>query len=309
MIQVERFSRPSRPPCILLVDDQPINIQALYQAFAADHQVLMATGGEQALAVCSAKRPDLVLLDVEMPGMNGYEVCRLLKENAATRDIPVIFVTGHSDEAAETLGLDLGAADFISKPINPRIVRARVRTQLTVKAHADLLRQQAHLDGLTGVFNRRCFDERLAAEWSRAARAGSALSVVMADVDFFKRFNDLYGHVAGDGCLQAIGAVLKDVFRRVEELPARYGGEEFAVILPGAGPETAQQAAEKLLRAVEALRIPHATSDAGPHVTLSLGYVSARVTAGTTPDWFITWADEGLYRSKAAGRNRVTCAN
>ena len=186
--------------------------------------------------------------------------------------------------------------------------RVEERTAELEQANARL-QQMAMEDGLTRLANRRHFDAVLETEIRRAMRKGDPLSLIMGDVDFFKRFNDLYGHVAGDGCLQAIGAVLKDVFRRVEELPARYGGEEFAVILPGAGPETAQQAAEKLLRAVEALRIPHATSDAGPHVTLSLGYVSARVTAGTTPDWFITWADEGLYRSKAGGRNRVTSAH
>jgi diguanylate cyclase (GGDEF)-like protein/PAS domain S-box-containing protein len=171
------------------------------------------------------------------------------------------------------------------------------------------LQQMAMEDGLTRLSNRRHFDAVLEKEIRRALRKGDQLALIMGDVDFFKRFNDLYGHVAGDGCLQAIGEVMKDVFRRVEELPARYGGEEFAVILPGADADGARQAAEMLLKAVEARRIPHANSDAGPHVTLSLGYVSAKVTAGTTPDWFITWADEGLYRSKASGRNRATSAN
>jgi len=164
-------------------------------------------------------------------------------------------------------------------------------------------------DGLTRLSNRRHFDTVLEKEIRRAQRKGDQLALIMGDVDFFKRFNDLNGHVAGDGCLQAIGEVMKEVFRRVEELPARYGGEEFAVILPGADPETARQAAEKLLQAVEARRIPHGNSDASPYVTLSLGFVSAQVTAGTTPDWFITWADEGLYRSKTGGRNRVSSAN
>jgi diguanylate cyclase (GGDEF)-like protein/PAS domain S-box-containing protein len=171
------------------------------------------------------------------------------------------------------------------------------------------LQQMAMEDGLTRIANRRHFDATLETEIRRAMRNGDHLSLIMGDVDFFKRFNDRHGHVAGDGCLQTIGEVMKEVFRRVEELPARYGGEEFAVILPGADAEQARAAAEMLLQAVEARRIPHGNSDAGPYVTLSLGFVSARVTAGTTPDWFITWADEGLYRSKAGGRNRVTSAN
>jgi diguanylate cyclase (GGDEF)-like protein/PAS domain S-box-containing protein len=171
------------------------------------------------------------------------------------------------------------------------------------------LQQMAMEDGLTRLSNRRHFDTILDKEIRRALRKGDYLALIMGDVDFFKRFNDLNGHVAGDGCLRTIGEVMKDVFRRVEELPARYGGEEFAVILPGADAERAQAAAEMLLKAVEERRIPHGNSDVGPFVTLSLGFVSARVTPGTTSDWFITWADEGLYRSKSSGRNRVSSAN
>lgn len=296
---------PERRPRLLVVDDQPANVQLLYQAFAADHQVLMATGGEQALAVCHAKQPDLVLLDVEMPGMSGYEVCRLLKENAATRDIPVIFVTGHSDEAAETLGLDLGAADFISKPINPRIVRARVRTQLTVKAHADLLRQQAHLDGLTGVFNRRCFDERLAAEWSRAARSGAALSVVMVDVDFFKLFNDHYGHQAGDDCLRRVAAALRATLHRPGDLVARYGGEEFACVLPDTDLAGAMKVANELGAHVDAEQIEHARSEAAATVSISLGVATLRPTATGGPAGLLRAADQQLYLAKSRGRHRA----
>jgi diguanylate cyclase (GGDEF)-like protein len=185
--------------------------------------------------------------------------------------------------------------------------RVEERTRELELANARL-QQMAMEDGLTRLANRRQFDDVLEKEIRRAQRRGEHLSLIMADVDFFKRYNDLHGHVAGDACLQAIGAVLKDVFRRVEELPARYGGEEFAVILPGADPATARQAAQILLNAVEAARIPHGDSDASPYVTLSIGLVSARVGAGTTPGWFITWADEGLYRSKAEGRNRVSAA-
>ena len=171
------------------------------------------------------------------------------------------------------------------------------------------LQQMAMEDGLTRLANRRHFDTVLDKEVRRALRNNDHLSLIMGDVDFFKKFNDRNGHVAGDACLQTIGEVMREVFRRVEELPARYGGEEFAVILPGADENTARRAAEKLLKAVSDRRVPHGASAVGPFVTLSLGFVSARVTAGTTPDWFITWADEGLYRSKAGGRNQVNSAN
>jgi diguanylate cyclase (GGDEF)-like protein/PAS domain S-box-containing protein len=171
------------------------------------------------------------------------------------------------------------------------------------------LSQMALEDGLTRLANRRQFDTVLEKEVRRAMRNGDPLTLIMGDVDFFKRFNDFHGHVAGDVCLQTIGEVMKTIFRRAEELPARYGGEEFAVIIPGADEEHGRAAAEMLLKAVEARRIPHGKSEASPFVTLSLGFVSAPVSAGTTPDWFITWADEGLYRSKASGRNRVSSAS
>jgi PleD family two-component response regulator len=191
---------PPPRPRLLVVDDQPLNIQALYQTFTADHQVFMATSGEQALVQCASRLPDLVLLDVMMPGMDGFEVCRRLKADPATCDIPVIFVTAHDDEAAETLGLEVGAVDFIAKPINPKIVRARVATHLTLKAQADLLRQWVYIDGLTGVYNRRHFDEHLVSEWGRSARNGAPVSLLMIDVDRFKAYNDRQGHQAGDAC-------------------------------------------------------------------------------------------------------------
>ena len=303
-----------RRPRLLVVDDQPVNIQVLYQAFAADHQVLMATSGEQALALCATQQPDLVLLDVVMPGMDGHQVCRRLKADAATRDIPVIFVTAHNDEASETLGLELGAADFISKPINPKIVRARVRTQLTLKAQSDMLRQWVYIDGLTGVFNRRHFDERLVSEWGRAARTGAVLSVVLLDVDYFKRYNDRYGHQVGDDCLRRVAACLKAGLRRPADLVARYGGEEFVCLLPDTELRGALAVARQLGAAVHALQIEHGDSAAASVVTVSLGVCSraACAAAPATPalqggaEALLHAADGQLYRAKAAGRHQ-TC--
>jgi len=293
-----------RLPRLLVVDDQPANIQAVYQAFSADHQVLMATSGEQALKLAVGKQPDLILLDVVMPGMDGHEVCRRLKADAATRGIPVIFVTAHSDEAAETQGLALGAVDFISKPINPAIVRARVKTHLTLKAQADLLRQWVYVDGLTGVRNRRGLDEQLAVEWGRAVREGGALSVILLDVDFFKRYNDHYGHQAGDACLRAVAAFLRQAVKRPGDLVARYGGEEFACLLPGTPLDGALAFARQLGAGVEALALAHAQSSVSPVVTVSLGVCG---TSGRLPgnaEALLRTADEQLYAAKAAGRNR-----
>jgi diguanylate cyclase (GGDEF)-like protein len=294
---------------LLVVDDQPINIQALYQTFSADHQVLMATSGEQALALCASQQPDLVLLDVVMPGMDGFEVCRRLKADDVTRDIPVIFVTAHNDDIAETSGLDAGAVDFISKPINPKIVRARVRTHLTLKAQADLLREWVYTDGLTGVHNRRCFDERLTVEWSRSVRNGSALSVVLLDVDFFKRYNDCYGHLAGDECLRRLASALKACVRRPSDLVARYGGEEFVCLLPDTDLQGAMTVAEELSQLLFVQQIPHADSSVAKVVTVSLGVCCKR--AGVNADLagsaetLMREADAQLYLAKARGRHQA----
>jgi len=301
---------PARRPRLLVVDDQPTNVQAIYQAFAGDHQVLVATGGEQALALAASKQPDLMLLDVEMPGTGGYEVCRRLKADPATRDIPVIFVTAHREESAEALGLDVGAVDFISKPINPRIVRARVRTHLMLKAQSDLLRNWAYIDGLTGVHNRRHFDQRLAAEWARATHSGAALSVVLIDVDHFKRYNDHYGHQAGDACLRDVAAALGLALARPGDLLARYGGEEFACLLPDTAADGALACAARLGQAVAALQIVHAAADAGI-VTASLGVATLPAAADgrnatyRSPDALLRLADTQLYQAKANGRNRA----
>jgi diguanylate cyclase (GGDEF)-like protein len=294
-----------RKPRLLIVDDQPVNVQALYQVFAADHQVFMATSGEQALALCASKRPDLVLLDVVMPGMDGYEVCSRLMADPATHDIPIIFVTAQTDEAAETVGLELGAVDFIAKPINPNIVRARVRTQLTLKAQSDLLRHWVYIDGLTGVHNRRHFDEQLTAEWGRAVRNGAPLSVVLLDVDLFKRFNDRYGHQAGDDCLKRVAATLKASLLRPGDMVARYGGEEFVCLLPDTGLDGALALARRLGHDIEALEIEHADSDVAPVVTVSLGVSSKSEDTVGTAAALLREADAQLYIAKSRGRRQA----
>lgn len=224
-------------------------------------------------------------------------------------DLPVIFVTGHSDEAAETLGLELGAVDFISKPINPRIVRARVKTHLTLKAQADVLRSRAFIDCLTGVHNRRHFDERLAAEWGRALRTGSALSLIMLDLDCFKLYNDRYGHQAGDQCLRRVASTLKASLLRSVDLVARYGGEEFVCLLPDTELDGALTLAQRLCQQVFDQQIEHADSSAAPVVTVSLGVCSTRKGVGVpvtaTANALLSEADVQLYRAKSNGRNQA----
>lgn len=292
-------------PKLLIVDDQPINIQVMHQVFGADYQVFMATNGEQALTLCKANPPDLVLLDVVMPGMDGFEVCTQLKANPDTRNIPVIFVTAHSDAAQETHGLSVGAVDFISKPVNPAVVRARVKTHLTLKFQSDILRNLVFLDGLTGVFNRRYFDQQLGVEWARAARNHSPLSLIMVDVDHFKLFNDRYGHQAGDDCLRQVAQTLKTGLRRPSDLVARYGGEEFACILPETGFDDAMAMAQEMQRMVRSHKIPHALSQCGGVVTASLGLATRTVQSGGNAVALVGLADTQLYLAKDGGRGQV----
>lgn len=296
-----------RRPRLLLVDDEPVNIQTLHQLFAGDCQVLMATSGAQALALARDRQPDLLLLDVQMPGMDGYEVCAQLKADPTVAQIAVIFVTAHDRPEDETRALEAGAADFISKPFNPAVVRARVRAQLTIKLQADLLREMAFVDGLTGVHNRRHFDERLEAEAQRARRGRSSLSLLLADVDFFKRYNDCYGHLAGDDCLRRVARALQSCLHRPADVLSRYGGEEFACILPETDLAGALAVAEAMEEAVRALRIPHERSDVGPFATVSLGIAAAAPALRCATADLVALADEQLYRAKAEGRGRV-CA-
>ena len=296
---------PGKLPCLLIVDDQPINIQALYRIFAPDHRVLMATSGAKALAVCKDDPPDLVLLDVVMPGMGGHEVCMRLKANEATRDIPVIFVTSHTDAAEETKGLELGAVDFIAKPVNPAVVRARVKTHLALKAQSDLLRQMVFIDGLTGVANRRCFDERLSSEWRRSMRNSSPLALLLLDVDHFKRFNDRYGHQVGDDCLRRVASAVKAHLLRHSDLVARYGGEEFACILPATDFEGAMAVAAGIVQRVRGLQIEHADSDVCNEVTLSIGVALSVPEPGDDAGRLIALADVQLYQAKHSGRGRA----
>jgi diguanylate cyclase (GGDEF)-like protein len=292
-------------PKLLVVDDQPINIQVMHQVFGGDYQVFMATSGAQALSICKTNPPDLVLLDIVMPGMDGFEVCTELKANAATCNIPVIFVTAHTDAAQETHGLSLGAVDFIAKPVNPAVVRARVKTQLTLKFQSDLLRKLVFLDGLSGVFNRRYFDQQLGVEWARSTRSSSPLSAIMIDVDHFKLYNDHYGHQAGDDCLRQIAMTLKACLKRPADLVARYGGEEFGCILPDTAFDDAMGLANEMERKVRALGIPHEASSVARVVTVSVGVATRTVDSIDDAVAMIGLADVQLYDAKQSGRGRV----
>jgi diguanylate cyclase (GGDEF)-like protein len=289
---------------ILIVDDAMENIQILHQALQDEHDVLFAMNGAKALHIAQHQLPDLILLDAVMPDMDGYAVCAALRASAITRDIPIIFVTALKTPEDETRALDAGAADFISKPVNAAVVRARVRTQLTVKRQSDALRELTLTDGLTGVANRRAFDEKLQAEWRRCARAQVPMALIMVDIDHFKLFNDHYGHQAGDVCLREAGAAMKRAALRPQDMVARYGGEEFAILLPQEDNAGAEAVARRVLDEIATLGIAHARSSVGAFVTVSMGVASVTPDDAGDPGQLIKAADALLYEAKAQGRNR-----
>lgn len=302
---MQAFPHPVGPLRILVVDDQPLNIRALHEVFRGSFEVLMAKSGEQALAVCRLESPDIILLDVLMPGMSGHEVCRRLKADPTTRDIPIIFITSQDQEDDEALGFEIGAVDFIRKPIQPVTVLARVRTHLALKLQSDLLRSMALVDGLTGIANRRRFDEELTACWNICLRLGTPLSLMLLDLDYFKQFNDRYGHLAGDSCLTRVANALKSCLHRPGDILARYGGEEFACLLPHTDPSGAMNRAELMRQGVHDLFIDHDGSTVSRHVTISIGVATLVPNGETVPAALLDAADKQLYVAKENGRDRA----
>lgn len=289
---------------ILIVDDDPSAVMLLANLLDQAGSIHVTTRGSEALKLAAAIRPDVVLLDIEMPDADGLEVCRQIKAHADLTDTLVLFVTSHDDAALEARALTAGAIDVVHKPVNPDIVRARVKNYLALKQRGDQLHRLSTVDGLTGVSNRRAFDIALEREWSRSERSGDPLALLICDIDHFKRYNDALGHVAGDGCLQRVASELARHARRSSDLLARYGGEEFAMLLPDCAWADVRAVGEDVLRGVTALGIAHPSSDAAPHVTVSVG-AALRNASHRTPQDLIRAADEALYRAKNAGRNRL----
>jgi diguanylate cyclase (GGDEF)-like protein len=293
---------------VLIVDDEIANIEIMNAALEDQYEVCFATSGAQAIAVAKSVLPDLILLDVLMPGMDGYEVCHTLKQDPLLADIPIIFSTGLDDQDAEERGLSLGAIDYITKPIQPVILTARVRNHIELKRLRDRLAEMAVTDALTGLSNRRHLEQVLKTETARLARTGEWLSFIMIDIDFFKAFNDTYGHPVGDRCIAMVASALNRAVRRAADLPARYGGEEFACILPGADPVAAMAVASDIQAQVRSLGIPHMASSISAQVTVSVGVTSARCEPGMSSDFWIQNADRQLYISKSEGRNRIAAS-
>lgn len=290
---------------ILLVDDQVVNIKILHQLLQDDYDIYMARDGNQAIDMCKKVNPDLVLLDIEMPILNGFDVCAHLKNDPDTQEVAVIFVSGHFDEDKEVRGFQLGAVDFIHKPINPVITKARIKNQIRLKLNTDLLRTIALIDGLTGVANRRQFEQVLPVSWSQCAREKQPLTVILLDIDFFKHFNDTYGHTEGDVCLRLVAQKIHDTVNRPYDLVARFGGEEFICILPNTDLIGGTYVAQQIVDSIVSLKIPHINSSISAFVTISAGVSSVVPEYDMSSTTLIEEADKQLYIAKDRGRNRV----
>jgi len=289
---------------ILVVDDEPMNVLLLRRLLSPQHEIFSTDNGPDALEIASDEAVDLILLDVMMPDMDGFEVCQRLKQNTRTMHIPVVFISALGEIADEAKGLEIGGIDYITKPIKGPIVKARVRNHLALKRYQDKLSDLASIDGLTSIANRRKFDEVLEQEWRRNERAQTPLSVMLCDIDFFKQYNDHYGHLAGDDCLKQVAKTLEAVGHRPYDLVARYGGEEFAFILPQTESEGAGEIARKALEEIRALQIPHESSKAEAYVTLSIGYSTIIPTSSLSSEALLQQSDEALYQAKEGGRNQ-----
>ncbi|GEM_PF-280344 len=291
-------------PTILVADDSHMVRRLLGAILSRDYQVRTAEDGAQAVTAALEHRPDLILLDALMPGMDGFTACAALKADPRTCEIPVIFLTSLQGEADEVRALDAGAIDFIQKPINAAAVTARIRNHLALKQAKDRLEELAVRDALTDLANRRHFDQALAAAWQRARREGQPVSLILGDVDSFKIYNDIHGHVEGDACLKAVAGALARAVRRPGDLVARYGGEEFVCLLPGTDLAGAQAVAQGIHAALKDLNLPHPQSVVASHVTLSLGVATAHPGLDDGPAGLVEAADRRMYVAKRAAKAR-----
>jgi diguanylate cyclase (GGDEF)-like protein len=283
---------------ILIVDDEPLNIKLLASLLENDHEVLFATNGQQAIDLVESARPDLILLDVMMPGMDGFEVCRALKERPEIAEIPVIFVTARTDIAGELHGLKAGAVDYITKPISPPVVRMRVRTHMQLKKARDSLSILASTDALTGIGNRRLGLQQIETMMAQSRRTGDAVAVLLIDLDRFKQVNDFYGHQIGDEVLTVVARRLREVVRDIDVL-ARLGGDEFVIGLSCLdAPEKAALVAQRVIDELAQPLLPQAHDlQLTPSIGISISPSDALdVTA------LLKFADQAMYTAKAEGR-------
>ena len=291
---------------VLVVEDDPISAIISTQALSETYVTHHVSDGHTAVDFCESSPPDLVLMDINMPGISGLEACSILKSNIITKDIPIIFITAASDPQSEDDCWDAGCVDFISKPFSIKTLRNRVNFHLSIKILTDQLKHQAASDGLTNINNRRFFDGYFLEQSKLAARNKTPLALLMVDIDYFKQYNDTYGHVKGDECLKMVAAALKNAAERPTDCVARYGGEEFVIVLPATDANGSHHVGEHLIEIIHELHIAHLGSPL-KELTVSIG--GAIVEQGSLDvENVIEQADKQLYLAKQSGRDRFLMA-
>jgi len=316
---------------ILIVDDSKITRLTIKRLVAdMGHEVLCIDDGVHVISALENQDFDLILMDILMPELDGISATKLVKSHQKFKDIPIIMVSGQSEESALVEAFEAGAMDYINKPPNLVQLGVRVKSALKLKSEMDTrkrreqsllevsnalevvnqkLERLSTLDGLTGIPNRRHFDDFLSREWGRMHREGKPLSLILGDIDHFKPYNDTYGHQAGDDCIKQVANELEKMAKRGGDLAARYGGEEFVLVLSDTKIEDATAIAEKLRKNIEALTIKHEASESGEHVTISLGVATTIPWGNDGKEMLLEEADKGLYRCKEKGRNKVSASS
>ncbi|WP_299412519.1 PleD family two-component system response regulator [Acaryochloris sp. IP29b_bin.148] len=309
-------ANPDRPVILIAEDDRMTRAMISHILANDGYRVIEAEDGETCLAAYQKTPPNLVLLDAMMPGMNGFECCSQIMKLPDSIYTPILMITGLEDQTSVDWAFDAGASDYITKPIHWPVLRQRVRIQLErTQLYRELeeanqkLTHLASIDELTQLPNRRVFSETLHREWRRLSREKQNLSLILADIDCFKAYNDTYGHLFGDNCLFQVASTIRQCVKRPADIPARYGGEEFAVILPNTPLEGAVHVAKGIRRAIHTLAIPHKNSLNSPHITLSLGVASVvpDVQSMGSETLLILAADKALYQAKTEGRDCIRC--
>ena len=319
-------------PVVLLVDDQLMVVEGIRRMLAeySDIEFHYCTDPEQALMLAAEIQPTIILQDLIMPQIDGYELVEAYRKNTATRNIPVIVLSTREDPHDKCAAFENGANDYLVKIPDKVELVARIRAhtkhyltqlerdeaflalgrlQLELKRSNEELQKLTCLDGLTGIANRRRFDDFIRKECLRSAREGTTLSLILIDIDYFKAYNDCYGHLQGDECLRTVARALQQALHRPADLVARYGGEEFAVVLPNTNAQGAMQLADSLRKVVETLRLPHPGSPLHDFVTISMGIASKVASEKASPTDLIQMADAALYEAKHAGRNQSRVHN
>lgn len=293
-----------KKPTILVVDDMTTTLLLLHDLLKDTYEVKIAKSGTKALEILESPNDiDLILLDIEMPDINGYDVCKRIKNNETIKNIPIIFITVRTSQEDEEYGLNLGAIDYITKPFNKAIVKLRIKNYLDLKIKNDMLEKLSMYDGLTNIRNRRFFDETFEKTFNEIKRDKKSLAVLMIDIDFFKPYNDNYGHGQGDETLRKVAKALEKTIKRPSDFVARYGGEEFVILLKDINKDGVEAVANNLLNAVRELKITHEFSKIENYVTISIGASFYNSSSDITKLELLLKADETLYSVKNSGRN------